>query len=263
MIDPSKVCLFIPNGLKGFKQNLFNRIGGNIGRVIRGDFAELAALPDDMIPAVGCTPELRPLIDGWQGRGRKFLYWDRGYCRRVFATWLPRAASLETSFYRWHVNNFQMTEVRKAKPDRWLALKTPLEPWRKGGRNIIIAQPTPTYAKFHKIPGWRDKTIAVLEHLTTRPIIVRDKEDKRSLQEDLASAHCLVAHGSNAAVEAAILGCPVCVDQSSAAALVGQTDLSKIETPIFPDREPWAWALATSQWNESELVDGTLWRQIE
>lgn len=170
---------------------------------------------------------------------------------------------METSFYRWHLNSFQLQEIRPANPDRWLALKTPLEPWRKGGRNIIVAQPTPTYARFHKIPGWRDQTIAALEHLTARPIIVRDKEDKRSLQEDLANAHCLVAHGSNAAVEAAILGCPVFVDPSSAAALVGQTDLNKIETPIYPDREPWAWALAASQWNESELVDGTLWRQIE
>lgn len=261
MIDPAKVCLFIPNGLKGFKQALFDRIGVKVGRVVRGDYAALAALPDEMIPAVGCTPELRPLIDGWQARGRKFLYWDRGYCRRVFATWLPRGEN--GGYYRWHVGSFQMSAVRKVPSDRWDALKTPLEPWQKGGRHIVVAQPTPTYARFHKIPGWTEKTLAALAQLTIRSVVVRDKEDKRSLQDDLKGAHALVAHGSNAAVEAVILGCPVFVDQSSAAALVGLTDLSKIEEPIYPERERWAHALAYSQFNEEELTNGALWRMLQ
>jgi hypothetical protein len=35
-----------------------------------------------------------------------------------------------------------------------------------------------------------------------------------------------------------------------------------IEKPVYPDREKWLWSLAASQWNEQELVDGTLWRQL-
>jgi hypothetical protein len=94
---------------------------------------------------------------------------------------------------------------------------------------------------------------------------MRDKEMQRfgrKLHEDLKGAHCLVTHGSNAAVEAAIMGCPVFVHPDSAASLIGQTDLGLIETPIYPDREPWVRSLAYSQFNERELVDGTLWRLI-
>jgi hypothetical protein len=72
----------------------------------------------------------------------------------------------------------------------------------------------------------------------------------------------LVTHGSNAAVEAVIMGCPVIVDRSSAAALVGLTDLAEVERPLYPERQPWVNALAYAQFDERELVDGTLWRLI-
>lgn len=93
MIDPAKVALFVPDHLRAFKLDLFNRIGRKIehagGQVVRGDFAALGALPTEIIPIVGCTPELRPLIDGWTKSGHSWAYWDRSYCRRVFATDLP------------------------------------------------------------------------------------------------------------------------------------------------------------------------------
>jgi hypothetical protein len=55
----------------------------------------------------------------------------------------------------------------------------------------------------------------------------------------------------------------VFVDRSSAAALVGRCDIGRIEEPIYPDREPWLRSLAYSQFNERELVDGTLWRLLQ
>lgn len=268
MIDPAKVAIFVPNGLAGFKQKLFDRIGDKIvaagGLTVRGDYTKLDGLPDEIIPIVGCTPELRPLIEGWQKRGRAWAYWDRGYCRRIFATDLPPGEN--GGMYRWHLNSFQMQRVRDLPDDRWRALKTEVWPWSKDGKHIVVAEPSPTYQRFHRIEGWTERTIAALKGLTDRPIVTRDKEMQRfgrKLHEDLRGAHAMVTHGSNAAVEAAIMGCPVFVDGSSAAALVGQTDLSKIEAPIYPEREPWLYSLAYSQWNELELVDGTLWRLIE
>ena len=84
----------------------------------------------------------------------------------------------------------------------------------------------------------------------------------RKLHEDLKGAHCLVAHGSNAAVEAVIMGSPVFVHPDSAASLVGRVDLSQIEAPIYPDRQPWLNSLAYSQFSETELVNGVLWKLI-
>jgi hypothetical protein len=260
VIDPAKTCLYIPNGLSRFKANLFDRVGSKLGRVCRGKPAELEALPSDVLPVVGCSPELTGLIAKWRQARRQWCYWDRGYARRVFATWLPRGDA--GGYYRWHLNGFQLQAVRDVPGDRWKALKTEVTPWQKGGNHIVVAMPTATYSRFHGLENWTEKTIAALKTLTDRKIITRDKEDKRSLQDDLRGAHALVAHGSIAAVEAVVCGCPVYVCPDSAAALVGQTDLAKIETPIYPDRQPWLNSLAYSQFNEAELTDGTLWRML-
>jgi hypothetical protein len=264
MIDPGKVCLFIPAGLKDFKLNLFNRIGAEIvklgGKVVIHDPNLLKHLPAEIIPIVGCSPELREIIAGWRSAGRPWIYWDRGYARRVFATWLPRGAG--GGFYRWHLNSFQLQKLRDVPGDRWQALNVPCEPWKKQGEHIVIASPTRTYAKFHACEGWIADTIDALARVTDRQLVIRDKESKRPLQADLRGAHAMVTHASIAAVESVILGCPVFVHKDSAAAVVGQTDLTMIERPVYPDREKWLWSLAASQWNEQELVDGTLWRQL-
>jgi hypothetical protein len=275
MIDPAKVCLYIPAELKKFKLDLFNRIGSKIeaagGRTIRGDHLALDRLPDDIVPIVGAAPYLLPLVRGWKARGRMWCGWDRGYVRRVFATWLPRGE--DGGYYRWTLNRYQMGSIRDVPDDRWKRLipgnnvdgrKLEVLPWRKGGRHIVVALPSQTYSKSHDgADTWTDETLRQLALLTDRPIVTRDKECKRPLQVDLDGAHCLVTHGSVAAVESVICGCPVFVHPDSAAALVGKTDLKEIESPVYPDREQWLYSLSYSQFNERELVDGTLWRLIE
>lgn len=268
MIDPGQTAFFIPGHLARFKLALFDRIGETIqaagGAVVRGDFELLdRKVRKGRIPIIGCTPELRPYIDRWRSESRPWIYWDRGYARRVFATDLPTGDA--GGYYRWHLNGYQAQVVHDVPADRWSALQTPVSPWSKSGRHIVVAEPSPTYQRFHGIEGWTDRTLAALKAVTDRPIVIRDKEMQRfgrKLHEDLRGAHCLVTHGSNAAVEAVVMGCPVVVHPDSAAALVGLTDLTRIETPIYPDREPWLRSLAYSQFSERELVDGTLWRLL-
>lgn len=260
MIDPAKTCLYIPNGLSDFKLKLFSRVGSKLGTINRGNPAALGSLKDDVIPIIGCSPELREIILGWRHSKRTFIYWDRGYMRRIFATWLP--AGVDGGYYRWHINGFQMQKIRDIPDDRFKSLDTNASPWVRDGKHIVIAAPTQTYTNFHGIRYWIADTIDALARTTKRQLIIRDKESRRPLQDDLKDAHALVTHGSNAAVEAVILGCPVFVHSDSAAALVGQTDLKKIETPLYPDRTKWLSSLAYSQFNEAELIDGTLWKLL-
>jgi hypothetical protein len=191
-VDPNKVCLFIPPGLQKFKLHLFERIGAKIGRILRHRFEELLHLPDEIIPIVGCTPELKPLIDQWQSTKREWIYWDRGYMRRIFATDLPTGEG--GGYYRWHRNSFQMKTIDDVPDDRWRSMKTDLWPWKRGGRHIVLAEPSPTYMRFHQIEGWTRKTLVRLRELTDRPIIMRNKEMQRSgrkLHEDLNNAAAL------------------------------------------------------------------------
>jgi hypothetical protein len=271
MVDPHKVCLFIPPELRKFKLDLFERIGSKIGRVVRHKFEDMLKLPDDILPIIGCHPEHWPLIQHWRTTGRQWCYWDRGYMRRIFATDLPRGA--DGGYYRWHLNAFQLQAIEDVPDDRWRSMKIELQPWRQDGNHIVVAEPSPTYAKFHHIEGWTERTVARLKELTDRPIRLRDKEMQRRasdrmpggrrLWDDLQRAHCLVTHGSIAAVEAVVMGCPVFVDPCSAAALVGKTDLSEIENPAYPDRLPWVKSLCYCQFSEPELVNGTLWRLLK
>jgi hypothetical protein len=263
-IDPTRVALFIPPHLKKFKLALFERIGRQIGQVIRHDFKLLGQIPDDIIPITGCSPQLAPFYKDWMARGRKFIYWDRGYLRRVFATWLPRGA--QGGYYRWHVNAFQMTEIRDVSDDRWRALNlgSEVRSWRKGGRKIVIADTLPDYWDVRGLPrDWSQQMAAYLKTRTDRPIVVRHKESKLSLVSELQDAHCLVTHGSIAAVESVVMGCPVFVDQESAAALVGRVGFDDIENPVYPDRYKWLCSLAYNQWNEAELCNGTLFRMLQ
>lgn len=263
VIDPANTCLYIPPELKRFKLDLFERIGSKLGMVVRGDPQPLRILPHEIIPVVGCTPSLRSIIDYWMQTKRDFIYWDRGYARRVFATWLPRGDN--GGYYRWHRGAYQLQRIRSdLSSDRWNALKVEVKPWAKNPNgHIVLAAPTMTYSKFHALDRWIEKTLDLLALHTKRQIVIRCKETKRSLQADLDGALCIVTHGSIAAVEAVICGCPVVVDPSSAAALVGHTDIRKVETPIYPDRTHWLNSLAYSQFDEKELTDGTLWRLLK
>ena len=95
MIDPKDVAFFVPPGLKKFKLALFDRIAKHIqhlgGTIVRDDYATLEAIAGKRkIPIIGCSPPFAAAVRRWQADGTRWIYWDRGYLRRVFATWLPK-----------------------------------------------------------------------------------------------------------------------------------------------------------------------------
>jgi len=271
MINPADCAFFIPPNLKKFKLALFERIAGHMqglgGTVIRHDYATLIRAAGNKIPIVGCSPPFADAIGRWQAEGTPWIYWDRGYLRRVFATWLPtgRQLGIPGGYYRWQLNSFQMRVIHDVPADRWKALRLEqcVKPWRSGGDKLVIAHTLPDYWELRGLPtDWSFRLADHLRQVTNRPIVVRDKESKMPLDVELEGAHALITHGSIAAVEAAVMGWPVFVDGSSAAALVGSTDFDAIECPVYPEREAWLRSLAYSQFNETELIDGTLWRLI-
>jgi hypothetical protein len=272
MIDPKDCAFFIPPNLKKFKLALFERIAGHIrglgGTVVRWDYTELERQAGRKIPIIGCSPPFAGAIARWQAEGTPWIYWDRGYLRRVFATWLPNGHQLGVpgGYYRWHLNSFQMMQIRDVPADRWKALKLEhcVKSWRSGGDKIVIAHTLPDYWQLRGLPvDWSFRLADRLRQVTGRPIVVRDKESRVPLDVELDGAHALMTHGSIAAVEAAVMGWPVFVDASSAAALVGSTDFEAIERPVYPPRKQWLSSLAYGQFTETELCDGTLWRLLE
>lgn len=181
-----------------------------------------------------------------------WVYLDHGYFHRGHYH----------GHYRVTVNDLQQRQLIERPSDRWDALRIRLKPWKKG-RDIVVCPPSDHVCRLFGLEGWEPYVVSKLRHLTDRTVRVRRKTDPRTFQVAISDAHCVVTSSSIAAVEAVVSGVPVFVDECSAAAPVGLTDLTKIETPIYPEREPWAASLAYGQFTREEMKTGECWRIIE
>jgi hypothetical protein len=168
--------------------------------------------------------------------------------------------------YRITRNAYDAGPVRDCPDDRLAALRLEISPWNEDGHEIIVCPPTEYFAQAHGCPDWLETTLSTLGSLSDRPIIIRNKpkagEQVKPLPEALRTAHALVTHSSNVAIEAACLGTPVFVSPSSAAAPVGSTDLREIERPRRPDRRPWLAHLAYNQCSIDEIESGLAWKLL-
>jgi hypothetical protein len=258
-IGRHNAVLYAQPGLSEPKKVLIKAVSKGFDHVT-GSMRELADLPPEMIPCVGCQFELQELEEEWIRKGRTFVYWDRGYLNRGGITWMKRRSGPE--YFRWHVSRYQMGAIREDAPAvRLEKLGVNPRPWRKEGKRIIIAAPSPHYEKFHRIEGWTVRTREDAKR-SGRPVFIRQKSSRVPLDRDLLNAHCLITHGSVAAIEAVVWGCPVIVDPSSAAAPVGQTSCDDIENLVTPDRTAWLRSIAASQFSLSEIADGTMLRSL-
>jgi hypothetical protein len=84
-----------------------------------------------------------------------------------------------------------------------------------------------------------------------------------TLDEALLDAHCIVGYDTNALVDAVIAGVPAFNLGPCAVAPVALQDLSKIESPIYPDRKQWVANLCYSQWTLDEMRSGLCWEMLQ
>jgi hypothetical protein len=208
------------------------------------------------IPVVwGVLRQSDRILDQAKRQSLYFFYIDHAYFDRGHG-----------KSYRIARNSYEAGPVRICPSDRFQALNVQILPWRKGGREIIVCPPTEYFMQAHGCQDWLETTLAKLEAVTDRPVMVRTKPkpDQAAvpLAQALESAHAVVTHSSNVAIEAACLGIPVFVSPTSAAAPVGLTDLDAIETPVYPDREPWLAHLAYNQFSFEEIGDGRAWNML-
>ena len=198
---------------------------------------------------------------------RDFYYMDTGYFGN------ERTQSNPNGWKYWHrivKNNLQHDELINRPGDRFAAFKRKFEPWKKDGRKILIAAPDEKPMKFYDkdLEDWLTETVNTIKEHTDRPVEIRRRNKlrlDRMTSDTLADAlnndvFALVTFNSNAAVESVFQGIPVFVlAPASAASPVGLRDLSKIETPYYPDKDKlqaWGNHLAYGQFHVSELKSG-------
>ena len=203
--------------------------------------------------------------------GRDFYFMDTGYMGNLPGPLNPMG------WKYWHrivKNDLQHDEIISRPDDRFRKLAVPIHRWKKGGRKILVAKPDEKPMKFYDLDleQWMEETVNTIKQYTDRPVVIRERVKSRTdrvvsntLKEALDDdVHCLVTFNSNSATEAVLYGYPAfTLSSTHAAKPVTSQDLSKIETPFYPDKDlvhRWASHLAYGQFHINELKDGTAWR---
>ena len=148
------------------------------------------------------------------------------------------------------------------------------KPWRYS-EDILLCGQVPWDASvdhtYHQ--EWIHVTAERLKVLTKRKILFRPHPQAplppftgigyQTGPVDWERIHACVTFNSNTAVEAALAGVPVFVDDIGSMALrIANRKLDAIEAPALPSREQWAYDLAYCQWTPSEMMEGKTWNHL-
>jgi hypothetical protein len=211
------------------------------------------------IRGIKFTPWIRQAMD----EGRTFYYIDNAYFGNHD----------RKNYFRMIKNHVHDTRPVISRPrDRLDQLNITIKPFQPG-RKILLAPPSAKSFVLWNIDQdqWIQETIAEIQKHTDRPIEVRvkrkreDRMKSNTMEEALEDAHCLVTYNSVSAVEALMLGKPAITLGPNAAGVLSLHDLSLIEKPYIPtedEREAWLRHLSYSQFNFTEMSDGTAWRIV-
>lgn len=163
-----------------------------------------------------------------------------------------------------------------------------LQPWRNNGNHILIALQRPLGWSMRGVNllQWLDVTFNKIRQHTDRPIRlrwhpgdwknypvgldlsgygVRLSDPNTHITQDLKNCWALVCHNSTPSSVATIEGIPAFITDNPGfcqAGDVANTDLSRIENPIMPDRERWIRKLAQCHWNFDDLRSGRCWQHM-
>ena len=186
--------------------------------------------------------------------GREYWHIDHGYLH---------GNKGYNGYYRITKNGRQWAGNGDYAADRFNGLQVRVRPWYRGGTNVVVCPISKMVADYEGIDHhqWLMAIVDEIQRNTERPVVIKPKGEG-SLFDLFRDAWCLVTHASNAAVDAVIAGIPVFTLGPSAARPMGLSDLSKIDTPVYPDREQWLNGLAYNQWNLDEFRRGELWEHM-
>jgi hypothetical protein len=173
-----------------------------------------------------------------------FLYGDHAYFNRGWAN----------GGFRLIRNAHHLSHVVKRSDDRLKKHGVMIEPWRKGGRDIVVIPPSEYYWPIYNLKEWLPQTLATLKEVTDRKVHV--KHGKGRLRECLLEehdAHAVVCCISVAGMEAALMGVPVFSTERCCSWPINAGTLENIERPEYPERYEWACGLAYASWHASEF----------
>ena len=179
--------------------------------------------------------------------------------------------------------------------------KVKYEPWRKSNPDdpiLFVLQPKDNWSMNELDPiDWFNDVYKKLRPITKRKFIVRPHPNNVSnilerrkelpddielqytqknfvgdekkhyrfhFQEALNNCHAFITHNSTASVDSCVRGVPTFVTSDLALCwTVANKDLTKIESPDYPEREQWVNDLGYKLWSIKEIRDGTVYKRFK
>jgi hypothetical protein len=224
----------------------------------------------------GLAGKLARAFAEYPAAGKTAVYVDMGY-------WGRKEGGRFVGYHKLAVNGRHPTPYFQAHPHdarRIERFGLKLKPWREDGRAVVLAGMGPKGSRAEGFPpqGWERWVVPILQRATGRPILYRPKpnvegskpipgttmiDKDQPLELALRDAWCLVAHHSNAAVEAIIQGVPAFVAEGVALPMAS-SDFSAIERPARPEgRERWLNDIGWTQWSVAEMASGEAWLHLK
>jgi len=175
------------------------------------------------------------------------------------------------------------------------------EPWRKPTPDapiLFVLQPKDNWSMNELDPiDWFNDVYKKLRPLTKRKFLVRPhpnhmaamenrikefpkdceviigqkffagdekKHYRFNFQDALNNCYAVVTHNSTASTDSCVRGIPTFVTSNLAICWpVANTDLLKIETPIYPNRTQWVYDLGYKMWTTEEIKNGTVFKRFK
>jgi len=175
------------------------------------------------------------------------------------------------------------------------------EPWRKSNENdpiLFVLQPKDNWSMDELDPiDWFKDVYNKIRPLTKRKFLIRPHpnhmaqmikrknefpndceliegkshwvgDEKKyyrfNFQDAITNVHAVITHNSTASVDSCVRGIPTFVTSNLAICWpVANTDLTKIETPIFPDREQWVYDIGYKMWSTEEIRSGVVFKRFK
>ena len=214
---------------------------------------------ENSVAVVGTLRGTETIIWESQRRGHNFYYMDHAYFHATrYYQGDIQYRIIKSQMQLNHLVDLDEEDYKRI--DRYKPITT--KPFTKNGNHILLCPPTKAICRLYNLgdeQSWIDDMLLELKSHTDRDIIIRKKDETKTLQEQLKNCHAIVTHQSTAAIQAILQGVPSFCDLISQSVPVSETDISKIETPFYPDddlRKQWIDSLLSCQFNMSEISNG-------
>ena len=210
------------------------------------------------------------IVYNWANKNKKdFYYIDRPY-------W---GESRGTPYWMRCVKNEHVKTVHESRPDdryKKYYKGDQIKPYHKNGKYILVVPPSHSMALHFNASDWLTTTMETLKQNTDREIIVREKpynpksyideqgrmmpgpseNNKPQKPFEWDQVHAVVTFNSSITIKALHNGVPCFSNFENPCQPTCETDFTKIETPLYADREPVFNSLAYGQFTQEEFRNG-------